>query len=111
MKNEQMVGTRVPSGLLRDLETIESAEQADRSTTVRKLLVRAIRDWKLEHFARAYGNGQVTLARAAESAGVSLWEMVSFVQTRKIPSQYDTSDLHADFAGIALRRSKKRRAS
>ena len=44
MKKDQMVGTRLPNTLVRDLETIEEIEQSDRSTTVRKLLHRAIQD-------------------------------------------------------------------
>lgn len=52
MKKDQMVGTRLPDGTVRDLELIEQLEQSDRSTTIRKLLHRAIREWKIEHFAR-----------------------------------------------------------
>ena len=33
MKKEQMVGTRLPDTVVRDLEAIEQVEQADRSTT------------------------------------------------------------------------------
>jgi hypothetical protein len=47
-----MVGSRLPPELIRDLEMIEKAEQSDRSTTVRKLLARATREWKLEHYGR-----------------------------------------------------------
>ena len=61
--------------VVRYLEVIEQAEQSDRSTTVRKLLSRAIQDWKLEHYSRLYGSGKLTLARAAREAGVSLWEI------------------------------------
>jgi hypothetical protein len=55
MKKEQMVGTRLPETVVRDLEAIEQVEQSDRSTTVRKLLARAIQDWKLDHYSRPYG--------------------------------------------------------
>ena len=55
MKKEQMVGTRLPSELVRELELIEDAEQSDRSTTVRRLLAKAIQQWKLEHYVRLYG--------------------------------------------------------
>ena len=103
-----MVGTRLPSGLVRDLETIESAEQSDRSATVRKLLVRAVREWKIEHFARAYGKGQVSLARAAEAAGVTLWEMTSYVHANKVPAQYDANDLRADVSRMQARRRRPR---
>jgi predicted HTH domain antitoxin len=83
VKKEQMVGTRLPDTVVRDLEAIEQVEQADRSTTVRKLLSRAIQDWKLDHYSRLYGNGKLTLALAAREAGVSLWEMMDYVKTRK----------------------------
>ncbi len=103
MRKEQMVGTRLPAELVRDLETIEGAEQSDRSTTVRKLLYRAIKDWKLEHYARLYGDGKLTLARAAHDAGVSLWEMMDYARQRKIPAQYDLEDFQQDLKVVYAR--------
>ena len=79
MRKEQMVGSRLPLALVQDLEMIERVEQTDRSTAVRKLLHRAVGDWKREYYARQYGGGCMTLARAARDAGVSLWEMMSYV--------------------------------
>ena len=69
MKKGQMVGTRLPSELVRELELIEDAEQSDRSTPVRRLLTKAIQQWKLEHYVRLYGDKKLTLARAARDAG------------------------------------------
>ena len=76
MKKEQMVGTRLPDAVVRGLEAVEQGEQSDRSTTVRKLLSRAIQDWKLEDYSRLYGGAKLTLARAARDPRVSLWEMM-----------------------------------
>ncbi len=104
-----MVGTRLPSGLGRDLETIEAVEQSDRSTTLRKLLARAVREWKLEHYAQAYGRGQVSLARAAEGAGVTLWEMTAYLQANKVPAQYDANDLRGDVLRMKVREARPRR--
>ena len=101
MKKEQMVGTRLPDTVVRDLEAIEEVEQSDRSTTVRKLLSRAIQDWKLDHYSRLYGNGKLTLARAARGAGVSLWEMMDYVKTKKITAQYDLEDVQRDLKTVA----------
>jgi predicted HTH domain antitoxin len=100
VKKEQMVGARIPEELVRDLETIEKAEQSDRSTTLRKLLSKAIGDWKLEHYARLYGEGKISLARAAEQAGVSLWEMMDYAKSRRIPSRYDLEDFYDDLRRI-----------
>ena len=78
MKKEQMVGARLSSKLVRELELIGDVEQSDRSTTVRRLLSQAIQQWKLEHYVRLYGDGKLTLARATRDAGVSLWETMDY---------------------------------
>lgn len=101
MKKGQMVGARLPLELVRELEFIEEVEQADRSTTVRRLLAKAVREWKLEHFARQYGDGKLTMARAARDAGVSLWEMMEYVRDRKVAVQYDLEDLRQDLETIS----------
>jgi predicted HTH domain antitoxin len=100
MRKVRMVGARLPRDLVRDLEQIEQVEQADRSTTVRKLLARAIGEWKLEHNARLYGDGKITLARAARDAGVSIWEMMDYVRSRKIAVQYDLEDFEQDIKTV-----------
>src|ERR1700731_4561221 len=101
MKKEQMVGTRLPVTVVRDLEAIEEVEQSDRSTTIRKLLSRAIQDWKLDHYSRLYGNGKITLARDTRGAGVYLWEMMDYVKTKKITAQYDLEDVQRDLKTVA----------
>jgi predicted HTH domain antitoxin len=103
IKKEQMVGTRLPESFIRDLEIIEQIEQADRSTVLRKLLYGALKDWKMEHYAREYGQGLITLGRAAEEADVSIWEMMDNVRQRKIPSQYSLEDLDHDLKVICKR--------
>jgi predicted HTH domain antitoxin len=103
MKKERMVGARLPAELVRDLDMIENAEQSDRSTTVRKLLYRAVSDWKLEHHARRYGSGSASLARAARDAGVSIWEMMDYLRSHKIAAQYDLEDFEADLRMLGSR--------
>ena len=100
MKKERMISTRLPLELVRELELIEDVEQSDRSTTVRRLLSKAIQQWKLEHYARLYGDGKLTLARTARDAGVSLWEMMDYARARKVPAQYDLEDLEQDLGAI-----------
>ncbi len=95
-RKEQLVGARLPQALVADLDRIENAEQSDRSTVVRKLLSRAISEWKLDHEARLYLENKVTLERAAMDAGVSVRVMVDFLKLKKIPLQYDAEDLQRD---------------
>ena len=56
---------------------------------------------ELKHYARQYGEGKVTLARAASDAGVSLWEMMDYARARKVPAQYEVEDLQRDLETIS----------
>ena len=103
MKQETIVGTRLPKGLVRDLEQIERIEQSDRSTTLRKLLSHAIDQWKLDYYAKRYGQGKLSLARAARDAGVSVWEMQSHVREHKIAAKYDHEEFERDLKTIYAR--------
>lgn len=57
-------------------------------------------DRGLEHYVRLYGDGKLTLARAAQDAGVSLWEMMDYARARKVPARYDLEDLKRDLRTI-----------
>lgn len=100
MKHERMVGTRVSERVIEDLEQIEAAEHADRATILRRLLARAIREWKIGYFAREYGAGRLSLARAAREAGAPLWTFRAYVRAQRIPAQYDLQDLAHDLKTI-----------
>jgi len=103
MKKEELVATRLPKSLVSDLKKIESAEQSDRSTVLRKLLYKAVMDWKKEYAARLYAEGRVTMERAAMECGVSVREMMEYLKARKIPAQYDLEDLEEDMKNFYKR--------
>ena len=100
------MGAKLSPVLVRELELIEDVEQSDHSTTVRRLLSQAIQKWKLEHYIRLYGDrlygdAKLTLKRIARDAGVSIWEMMDYTRTRKMPAQYDPEDLEGDLGTIS----------
>ncbi|MEM2123472.1 MAG: UPF0175 family protein [Candidatus Bathyarchaeia archaeon] len=103
MKEEELVAARLPESLVSDLKKIESVEQTDRSTVLRKLLYKAVTEWKKEHAARLYAEGSITLERAAMDAGISLREMMEYLKRRKIPVQYDAEDLEEDMKNFYKR--------
>jgi predicted HTH domain antitoxin len=93
----EIVSTRIPNDLAKDLKEIETEEKADRATVVRKLLAKAISEWKLEKALKLFRDGKITLWKAAKIAGLSLWEMVEIIKERKIPFSYTYEDFHEDF--------------
>lgn len=91
-----MVAARLPEPLVSDIKKIESVEQTDRSTVLRRLLHKAVTEWKKEYAAKLYAEGTVTLERAAMEADLSVREMMEYLKQRKVPAQYDTEDLEED---------------
>jgi len=93
----EIVSTRVSDNMAKDLEEIEKEERIDRATVIRKLLTKAIAEWKLEKALALYCNGKITLWKAAKIADLSLWEMVEIVKERKVPFRYAYEDFREDF--------------
>ena len=93
----------LPDDIARDLEQIQATEHTDQTSTLVRLLTKAIRDWKLEHYAQAYGDAKISMARAAQESGVTMWEMMEYVRSRKISAQYDRDDLQEDLSEIRRR--------
>lgn len=100
MKKEELIASRVPPDMVADLKKLEEVEHIDRSTAVRKLLYTGLREWKLEYAATLYRDNRVTLARAAEEAGVPVRKMMEYFRQKKVPMQYDTDDFERDLRGI-----------
>lgn len=92
----EVISTRVPKEIAEALREIEREEKADRATVVRKLLARAIEEWRVERALRLYRRGRVTLWRAARLAGVTLREMMELAAREGIQFQYSERDLEED---------------
>ena len=92
----EIISTRIPEEVARDLKEIEKEEKTDRATLVRKLLARAIEQWKIEHALRLYREGKVTLWRAARLADITLREMMELAAKEGIQFKYTTKDLEED---------------
>ena len=92
----EIISTRIPDDIARDLKEIEKEEQTDRATVVRKLLARAIEQWKMERALRLYREGKVTLWRAARLGGITLREMMELAAKQGIQFKYAAKDLEED---------------
>jgi predicted HTH domain antitoxin len=92
----EVISTRIPDKLAKDLKEIEKEEESDRATTIRKLLTKAIKEWKIEHALELYHEGKVTLWRAARLAEVSLREIMERAAKKGIEFKYTEKDLEED---------------
>ncbi len=92
----RQVATRVEEDTLKDLEEMEREEKLDRATALRKLISMGLRQWKLQRAIRLYSDGRVSAWKAAEMAGLTLYEFLDELRVRRIPAQYTLEDLEED---------------
>jgi predicted HTH domain antitoxin len=78
------ISARVPDDLEAELEAYLEAEQLDRSTAVRKLLMDGLDSWRRERALSKLEAGDVTFNRAAEIADMSVWDFAQLAREREI---------------------------
>lgn len=90
------VTTRVEEELAKIIDSIAKKEGMDRSTVIRRFLLRAVKDWLIEKSLDEYEEGKLTLWQAAEKCGLSLWEVINEVKKREIHVPYTLEELRED---------------
>lgn len=78
------ISARVPDDLEAELEEFVEAENLDRSTAIRKLLAEGLDDWRRERALDLLEEGDVTLSRGAELAGLSVWDLAALARERDV---------------------------
>lgn len=72
----QVLTARVPAELRQAIREIEKEEKAETAEVVRRLLDRAVRDWRISKALKMISEGSWTIRRAAKFAGLSYHEIL-----------------------------------
>ena len=92
------ISARVPDELEAELETYLDEENLDRSTAVRKLLAEGLDEWRRDRALEELAAGRITFSKAADQAGMSIWEFAQLAEKRDLTWVADDhleSDLEA----------------
>jgi predicted HTH domain antitoxin len=92
--------TRVEKELAKVIDEVSKEEGMDRSTVIRRFLMKAAKEWLIEKNLQDYEQGKVTLWQAAEKCGLSLWEMIAEAKKREIHVPYSIEALKEDLKGL-----------
>ena len=74
----------VPSEMNEDIEKLQKILKMDKSTVIRHLLSKSINEVKVNTMLDEYRKGKISLGKAAESAGVNLWEFIEHCRKNQI---------------------------
>jgi predicted HTH domain antitoxin len=93
------ISARVPDDLEAELDAYLEDENLDRSTAVRKLLSEGLEEWRRERALEQLAAGTMTFSKAAELAGMSVWDFAQLAKDRDITWVND-DHLDADFKAL-----------
>ena len=95
------ISARLESEEVALLESLAELSGFDRSTLVRTLLRRGMKDLRREQAVEAYRKDKVTLSRAAEIAAMDVRDFIAGMENHKVELHYDVEDIEADFGALA----------
>jgi len=91
------VTARLEEELAETIDRIAKQEGTDRSTVIRRLLQKAIKDSLIPENLNRYQEGKQTLRQAAERSGLTLWEMA---RKREAQVPYTIGELKEDLKSL-----------
>lgn len=101
MRVKDVVSVRLPRDKVKLVERIAREERVDKSTILERAIESYTREWLLRKALDLYSSGRVTLSRAAEIAGITIWEMIDEIAKKRITAQYDVEDIEEDLRNLA----------
>ena len=99
------ISTRVEDKLARLIAQIAKKEGMDRSTVLRRFLLKATKEWLIEKTLKDYEDTKITLWQAAKKCDMSLWEIIEEVKRRSIHVPYTMEDLRKDCPALLVKNS------
>jgi antitoxin component of RelBE/YafQ-DinJ toxin-antitoxin module len=92
--------TRVEDDLAKLIDAVSEEEGMDRSTVIRRFLMKAAKEWLIGKSLQEYEDGKLTLWQAARKCGLSLWEMIDEAKKRDVHVPYTLDEFKEDLKGL-----------
>jgi len=90
------ISLRLPQSEVGRLDKLARELGTERPTFLKRALQRGASDLMFERACQAYRDGEATLSRAAEIAGITLREMMHKMRSADLELNYDVGDLERD---------------
>jgi len=91
------ISVRFGKDLQKDLIRIEKEWHTGRSEVLRRLLAKAVKEWKIENALEELKKHNISIGKAAEMCNISIWEIVEMVKDKNIDwTGYTEKDLKRD---------------
>jgi predicted HTH domain antitoxin len=96
----------LPDDLKEEIDKLKELFNEDQSSYIRKLLWRSIAQEKLDYALNQYLEDKLSVGKASEIAGISIWEFLDELHKRNITLKYKISEAELELERI-LKKYKK----
>ena len=86
--------------LAKIIDEVAKEEGMDKSTVIRRFLMKAAKDWLIEKNLQEYEEGKITLWQAARKCGLSVWEMMEEAKRKEVHVPYTLAEFKEDLKGL-----------
>jgi predicted HTH domain antitoxin len=93
---EISVSARIPEDVFKELEAFMREESLEKSASIRKLLAEGLQHWKEERALKFLEEGKISFLKAAEMAGLSVWDFADLVREKGIIWVKSEKFIHKD---------------
>jgi len=90
----------LPDDLKEEIDKLKEIHKEDQSSYIRKLLWKSVAQEKLDYAIEQYLEEKISLGKASEIAGISMWEMLDELHKRDITLKYKISEAEAEIEKI-----------
>lgn len=95
-----LISIRLSNEIKTEIDELSKIEHQDKSSLIRDLLQKGIKDKKIENAVIKYKEGKITLWKASNIADVSLWKMIEILKEKGIEYQYGIYELREDLKAL-----------
>ena len=99
--------TRLDRQTAARMRALERDMKADTSEVLRRVIERGLGEFELEKALALLREGKITRAKAAELAGISIYEIIYLAAEKGIPISYTKKDLEEDIRTLREYRAIK----
>jgi len=95
------ISTRLDKQQVNDLENFAKIESLDKSKFLKKLINKSLKEYKIRHALSLYSKKRLSLGKAAEVAGLNIWDFIDSLKRHRISLNYSEENLKNDLKTLS----------
>ncbi len=77
---------------MKEIDEFQKVTHLDKNTLIRQLLKKSIREMKINYALEAYAEEKISFGKAADLAGLNIWEFIDEAHRRKVELIFTVED-------------------